>query len=141
MTADVGHEEQVRYAGDHPIRAIVKDILDTLRHEGHMLSTLEDSGYEAILDASKHSGALMKAFVPQRFRGDVLLFLAAEDDVTPPIEVLAAHVDGQHRCPSDRLLHTGNDGPGAGGENRQAARRRARQAANTPTAACERRTT
>src|SRR4029077_980838 len=70
-----GQGEQVRHAGmgEHPIRAIVKGILDTLRHEGHMLSTLEDDDYQAILDASMHSGTLMKAFVPQRFHGDVVL--------------------------------------------------------------------
>ena len=89
-------DEQMVHAGtgEHPIRAIVKDILDTLRHEGHMLSTLEDDDYRAILDASMHSGTLMKAFVPQRFHGDVMLFVAAQDDVTPPIESWRPYVGG-----------------------------------------------
>ena len=51
-----------------------------------MLSTLEDDDYQAILDASMHSSTLMKAFAPQRFHGDVVLFVATEDDVMPPIE-------------------------------------------------------
>ena len=143
QSGDVGQDQQALFAGtgEHPIRAIVKDILDTLRHEGHMLSSLEDDDYQAILDASMHSGTLMKAFVPQRFHGDVVLFVAAEDDVTPPIEVLAALCRRPDRRPFHRLSAQGNDGPGAGGKNRQAARRRARQAANDFPTACERRTT
>jgi amino acid adenylation domain-containing protein len=102
-----GQDQQVLYAGtgEHPIRAIVKDILDTLRHEGHMLSTLEDGDYQAILDASMHSGTLMKAFVPQRFHGDVVLFVAAEDDVTPPIESWRPYVDGRIDVRSIDCLH------------------------------------
>ena len=107
QSGDEGQDQQVLYAGtgEHPIRAIVKDILDTLRHEGHMLSTLEDEDYQAILDASMHSGTLMKAFVPQRFHGDVVLFVAAEDDVTPPIKSWRPYVGGRIDVRSIDCLH------------------------------------
>ncbi len=36
----------------------------------------------------------MKAFVPQRFHGNVLLFVAAEDKAKPSIEVWRRYVDG-----------------------------------------------
>jgi len=91
-----GGEERL-YAGvaENPITSVLRDILDTLRREGHLLSTLDEHDYEAILDASRHSGRLMKAFSPQRFRGDVLLFVATEDDITPPIESWRPYISGQ----------------------------------------------
>jgi thioesterase domain-containing protein len=43
----------------------------------------------------KHSGDLMKAFMPRRFRGDVLLFVATHDDVPPRTESWRPYVSGR----------------------------------------------
>jgi nonribosomal peptide synthetase DhbF len=73
------HEErdkEILYAGvaDDSIR----NMLDTLRREGEALSMLNDHHYEAIKDIYKNNIRLMTKFLPQRFDGDILLFVAME---------------------------------------------------------------
>jgi nonribosomal peptide synthetase DhbF len=71
-------------------------MFDTLRHEGHMLSILEERHYQAIIETHRHSSRLMRAFSPQRFDGDVLLFVATEEqEATPPIESWQPYVGGR----------------------------------------------
>ena len=48
-----------------------------------------------------NSTRLMKAFVPQRFRGNVVLFAATDSDIAPPIEVLATVCRRRNPGPSD----------------------------------------
>jgi thioesterase domain-containing protein len=73
--------------GDHP--------LDPLRHEGQILSTLENHHYETIKNAFNDSGRLMKTFLPQQFHGDVLLFVATDDETKPAPESWRPYVSGQ----------------------------------------------
>ena len=70
-------------------------MLDSLRREGHILSTLDEHHYDAIKDAFKKSTALTWTFLPQRFHGDLLLFVATEGKIKPPIETWRPYVDGQ----------------------------------------------
>jgi glyine---[glycyl-carrier protein] ligase len=105
---------EVLYAGppEYPIRSMLESILDGLRSDGHLLSTLEEHDYEAILDASRHSGGLMKAFVPQTFRGDVSLFVATADEIRPPIETWRPFVSGQIKIHPIDCIHRDMMDPG-----------------------------
>ena len=58
---------------------------------------LEEHDHEAITDAYKNNTRIMRAFLPQRFRGDILLFVATEDETKPPIESWTPYVDGKSR--------------------------------------------
>jgi nonribosomal peptide synthetase DhbF len=86
-------DKEVLFAGvaDDPIRIM----LDILRREGHMLSALEEHHYEAIMDGYKNSTRLMKTYLPQRFSGDVLLFVATEGEAKPPSQIWRPYVGGQ----------------------------------------------
>jgi nonribosomal peptide synthetase DhbF len=78
-------------ADDNPTRKM----LDALRQEGHILSEIEQHHYDAIKDGYRKSGPLMWTFTPKRFHGEVLLFVATQDGVKPPIETWIPFVDGQ----------------------------------------------
>jgi thioesterase domain-containing protein/acyl carrier protein len=68
----------------------IRNLLDVLRREG--LSTLKEHHYEAIMDTFKNNTRLVRTFVPQRFRGDILLFVAMDSEVKPPIEAWRSYV-------------------------------------------------
>ena len=80
---DEDRDKEVIFAGatDNPLR----EMLETLRREGH-ISALEEQEHEAIADAYKHNTRIMRTFLPGRYRGDVLLFVAKECEAKPPIE-------------------------------------------------------
>ena len=86
-------EKEVLFAGvaDAPLEAM----LDTLRREGHIRSKLGEHHHEAIMDSFENSTRLMKKFSPQRFHGDMLLFVATEGEAKPPIDTWKPYVDGQ----------------------------------------------
>jgi thioesterase domain-containing protein len=84
---------------DNPLR----ETLDTLRREGHILSTLKQDHYESIMDAFRNHNNLMKSFTPGRFHGDVLLFMAAQETVNSMVNNWQPHVEGRinvHRIDS-----------------------------------------
>jgi len=90
------HEErdkEVLYAGvaDDSIRNMV----DILRREGEALTTLKEHHYEVIKDIYKNNIRLMTHFLPQRFAGDILLFVATEGEVKPPYEIWSPYVSGR----------------------------------------------
>jgi thioesterase domain-containing protein/acyl carrier protein len=68
----------------------IRNLLDVLRREG--LSTLKEHHYEAIMDTFKNNTRLVRSFVPQRFKGDMLLFVAMESEVKPPVEAWRPYV-------------------------------------------------
>ena len=87
----------------------IRNMLDILRREGHDLTTLDEHDYEAIMDAFKNNTRLMRKFLPQRFHGDVSLFVAADGKAKPPIENWRPYVGGQikvHRidCAHDDMM-------------------------------------
>jgi nonribosomal peptide synthetase DhbF len=77
--------------GDRPI----KDMLDALHREGHILSTLEEHHYNVITDAMRKSTRLIWTFSPQRFHGDLVLFVNTRDEIKPSTEVWRPFVEGQ----------------------------------------------
>jgi thioesterase domain-containing protein len=68
----------------------IRNLLDVLRREG--LSTLKEHHYEAIMDTFKSNTRLVRSFTPQRFKGDMLLFVAMESEVKPPVEAWKSFV-------------------------------------------------
>jgi nonribosomal peptide synthetase DhbF len=69
--------------------------LDILRREGDALSMLDEQHYEAIKAIYKNNISLMTTFVPQRFDGDILLFVATEGEAKPPHEIWSPFVSGR----------------------------------------------
>jgi nonribosomal peptide synthetase DhbF len=85
-------EREVLFAGvADPIRTMV----DTLRHDGHLHSVLKEHHYEAIIDGYENSIRLMRTFLPQQFRGDILLFVATQGEAKPSHEIWTPYVDGE----------------------------------------------
>jgi thioesterase domain-containing protein len=85
----------------------IRNLLDVLRREG--LSTLREHHYEAIMDTFKNNTRLVRTFVPQRFKGDILLFVATESEVTPPVESWRPYVGREIRvhpidCAHDNMM-------------------------------------
>jgi len=56
---------------------------------------LKEPHYEAIKDIYKNNICLMTNFLPQRFDGDILLFVATEAEANPPQEIWRPFVSGR----------------------------------------------
>jgi thioesterase domain-containing protein len=85
----------------------IRNLLDVLRREG--LSTLKEHHYEAIMDTFKNNTRLVRTFVPQRFRGDMSLFVAVQSDTAPPSEAWRPFVTGEIKihpidCAHDNMM-------------------------------------
>src|SRR5262249_6127943 len=90
----------------------IRNLLDVLRREGDALPALKEHHYEAIKAAYRNNIRLMTTFVPQRFRGDVLLFVAAQGNAKPPDGVWNPYVSGRievHRldCAHEAMMDSG----------------------------------
>ncbi|MGE0036626.1 MAG: amino acid adenylation domain-containing protein, partial [Xanthobacteraceae bacterium] len=100
--------EEILFAGvaDESLR----DMLELLRHEGHINAALGDDHFEAIMGSFENSTRLMRRFSPQRYRGDLLLFVATQGNPKPPpIDAWRPYVDGRinvHRvdCTHETML-------------------------------------
>ncbi|TMK04370.1 MAG: alpha/beta fold hydrolase, partial [Alphaproteobacteria bacterium] len=95
------HEEVLFAGAADPIRNMV----DTLRHDEHLLSMLNERHYEAIMDGYDNSVRLMRRYLPQEFRGDVLLFVATQGEAKPSHEVWAPYVRGEIKVHSIDCTH------------------------------------
>jgi thioesterase domain-containing protein len=74
----------------------LRNMLELLRHEGHINAALGDDHFDAIMGSFENSTRLMRRFSPQRYRGDLLLFVATEGNPKPPpIETWRPYVDGR----------------------------------------------
>ena len=85
------------YSGDAPLQ--VSSALDILRQEGDILANLEEHQVAAIIQVMKQNSRLARAFVPRRFRGDVLLFAATQGDSRPEPHKWQPYVSGKNRGP------------------------------------------
>ena len=102
-----GCEDEVLFTGvaDNPLR----EMLDLLRREGHILSALDERDHAAVTHAYDNNTRIMRMFLPQRLCGDVELFVATAGGVAPPIAAWQPYVDGRvkvHRidCTHDTML-------------------------------------
>ena len=85
----------------------IRNLLDVLRREG--LSTLKEHHYEAIMDTFKNNTRLVRTFLPQRFHGDMLLFVAMDSEAKPPIEAWKPYVGREIKvhpidCAHDNMM-------------------------------------
>ena len=84
--------------GDQPLR----DLSETLRGEGHVLSQQQ---YQTILDANiEHLNLAMK-FAPQRFDGDLLFFVSTEGIAKLPVERWTPYVTGEIKVHQVDCVH------------------------------------
>jgi thioesterase domain-containing protein len=81
------------YSGDAPLQ--VSSALDILRQEGDILANLEEHQVAAIIQVMKQNSRLAKAFLPRRYRGDVLLFAATQGDSRPEPHKWRPYVSGK----------------------------------------------
>jgi thioesterase domain-containing protein/acyl carrier protein len=105
-TSDTGSMvEQVQFAGvgESPLR----NYLEALCAEGHILSTLDQHHYRAIAESTRTHALLMRTFEPKRFNGDVLLFTSTQEHITPPIESWKPYVTGRIKVHAVDCSHEG----------------------------------
>jgi thioesterase domain-containing protein len=81
------------YHGDEPLQ--VSSALDILRQAGDLLSNLEEHQVTAVLQAMRDNSRLANNFRPQRFDGDMLLFVATQDEASPPADSWKSYVSGK----------------------------------------------
>jgi thioesterase domain-containing protein len=106
--------ERIEKAGKEVIFAGAVDIplrqtLETLRRDGFLHAALEERDHEAIIEAFAHNARIMRTFVPRRYYGDALLFVAAAGDANPPIDSWKPYIDGLVKvypidCSHDQML-------------------------------------
>ena len=97
----------------------IMNLLDVLRREG--LTTLKEHHYEAIMDTFKNNTRLMRKFSPQRFNGDLSLFVAIENQSKPPVDNWRAYVGGQIKVHPIDCAHDNMMDPDTGREDRKSA--------------------
>jgi nonribosomal peptide synthetase DhbF len=85
------YEESLSAMHDGSLRAMLKG----LSRDGHVLTPLAEGDYQAVKDAFAQNARIVSTFSPDRFDGDILLFVAATRDTEPPIDTWRAHVDGR----------------------------------------------
>jgi nonribosomal peptide synthetase DhbF len=90
--APCDEEHEVLFAG---VADPIQNMVDALRQDGHLVSMLKEHHYEAIIDGYKNSVQLMRTFLPQRFDGDILLFVATQGEPKPSPEIWRPYVGGQ----------------------------------------------
>jgi nonribosomal peptide synthetase DhbF len=86
------HKPEVLFAG---VADPIQNMVDALRLDGHLVSMLKEHHYEAIIDGYKNSVRLMRTFLPQRFDGDILLFVATQGEPKPSPEIWRPYVGGE----------------------------------------------
>jgi nonribosomal peptide synthetase DhbF len=72
----------------------LREMLQGLGRDGHVLSPLAEEDYKAVKHACENNMRIIRTFSPERFEGDVLLFVAANSHVEAPIEAWRPYVDG-----------------------------------------------
>jgi len=74
----------------------VPTLFQHVRDTEHVLSGFEMAHFERTLSLMRHNSQLMPSFRPDRFEGDLLLFVASSGEEPPPSpELWAEHVSGR----------------------------------------------
>ena len=87
----------------------LREMLEGFGNEGHVLSPLAEQDYEVVKNACESNMRIVDTFSPERFKGDVFLFVAANSHAEPPIESWKPYVDGRIRvheidCTHDSIM-------------------------------------
>jgi amino acid adenylation domain-containing protein len=96
--------------GDEPLP--LSDFKELLRRKGDVLSNLEDRHLSAMLEIHKNNVRLAATFVPERFDGDLLIFVATQDNSEPPTDAWRPYVRGQIRVHQVASRHERMTEPG-----------------------------
>jgi thioesterase domain-containing protein len=87
----------------------LRKMLEGLGHDGHVGLPLAGQDYEVVKNACESNMRIISTFSPERFAGDVLLFVAAHGHAEPPVESWKPYVDGCIRvheigCTHDAIM-------------------------------------
>ena len=87
----------------------LREMLEGFGNEGHVLLPLAEQDYEVVKNACESNMRIVDTFAPERFKGDVFLFVAAKSHAEPPIESWKPYVDGRIRvheidCTHDSIM-------------------------------------
>jgi thioesterase domain-containing protein len=87
----------------------VRKMLEGLGRDAHVVSPLAGQDYEAVKNACENNMSIISTFSPQRFEGDVLLFVAANSHAEFPVESWKPYIDGRIRvheidCTHDSIM-------------------------------------
>jgi thioesterase domain-containing protein len=93
--SEANDEQHERTHLDEVLVRRLGDTFETLKREGHIFSKLEDHHFKAISQSIINDASLMRSFVPRRFRGNFLLFVAMRGDGKRLIETWKQYVDGE----------------------------------------------
>ena len=63
----------------------LREMLEGFGNEGHVLSPLAEQDYEVVKNACESNMRIVDTFSPERFKGDVFLFVAANSHAEPPL--------------------------------------------------------
>jgi nonribosomal peptide synthetase DhbF len=96
--------------GEAPLR--LSSLKELLRCDGHVLSNLEDRHLSAMLEIYRYNVRLAATFVPERFDGDLLIFVATQDKAEPPADAWRPYVRGQIRVHQVASRHERMTEPG-----------------------------
>jgi thioesterase domain-containing protein len=77
-----------------PMASELQHELEELRLQGQFDGTLTQRHYDAMIDATRRGPELAAAFVPERYRGRMLLFVASVEGIDRPADAWTPHVDG-----------------------------------------------
>ena len=96
--------------GEAPLR--LSSVKELLRRKGDILSNLEDRHLSVMLEIYKNNVRLAATFVPERFDGDLLIFVATQDRTEPPTDAWRPYVRGQIRVHQVASRHERMTEPG-----------------------------
>jgi thioesterase domain-containing protein len=74
---------------------LIRNNMEALHREGYILLPPQEHHYAAIKDCMEKCVPLIRNFVPQKFHGDLLLFVAMQGEMKPPIEAWRPYIDGE----------------------------------------------
>jgi nonribosomal peptide synthetase DhbF len=87
----------------------LREMLEGFGNEGHVLLPLAEQDYEVVKNACESNMRIVDTFAPERFKGEVFLFVAANSHAEPAIESWKPYVDGRIRvheidCTHDSIM-------------------------------------
>jgi amino acid adenylation domain-containing protein len=91
LLEDLGYDPAT--LGEGPLQ--LSTLKELLRRKGHILSNLEDQHLSAISTIYNNNVRLANSFIPETFDGDLLFFVAVENNPTPPTDAWRPYVRGQ----------------------------------------------
>jgi nonribosomal peptide synthetase DhbF len=82
----------------------LEEMMESLRREGHWVSEFSEDHFKAIVESYYNNIRISMKFSPDRFHGDVLLFVSTGGETISPLETWKPYVDGEikiHRTECD----------------------------------------